>query len=355
MSNLSKKTILIIENNETHHAVLTNTLSDLYDIIVFKTGHDAVSYYKQSTTPIDLILLSIDTADMPTLDIYNQCYEHSKESTPHIILTIPNNYTGDWVTPFTEIQSFYCLEKPFIESDLLTTIKNALLHSSLTQNQPIHSFRPPLNSLLAQFNTKLISKKCNQLSQKSLRPSDITSDILHFEDIVSHPEGLGFIVSALEKETGQTAPEPEPSTTLIVEDEVSISELTEEYFEIKKKPIIAAKTLAEAIVCLKENPTIDVIILDLNLPDGAGYPLLTAIQENCAPPRFDSVFKCLSLPDIIIVSAYTDKAIVNQCLEAGANSYMIKPLSLAEQYNTVQKLKLRRHRLRAIEGLCGKV
>lgn len=354
MSISNKKNILIIDNDNSQHTNLTHTLSTLYELHFFKTGQEAISYYKNSTTAIDLILLSVDMNDMPPLDIYKHCYEQSEKTVPPIILSIPHHFSGDWITPFNVIQDFYSIEKPFIKEELLTTIQHALLKASLIQNQPSTSFRPPLNSLLIKYNTHIISKKRAQFSPNQPQPSDIKSDLLYFEDIVNHPEGLGFIVDTLEKETGQQVPSSE-TQTLLVEDEVSISELTEEYFEKNKQPLVVARTLSEAILCLKEHANIDVIILDLNLPDGQGFPLLTAIQNHCTPLHHDSVFKCLSLPDIIIVSAYTDKAIVNQCIHAGANSYINKPLSLVELYNTVKKLSLRRRRLHAIETLCRKL
>jgi len=74
----------------------------------------------------------------------------------------------------------------------------------------------------------------------------------------------------------------------------------------------------------------DVIILDLDLPDGDGLGVLTAVREWSATP-------------VLILSARAGTVDKVRALDAGANDYVVKPFSpeeLAARLRVLQRLEL---------------
>lgn len=103
---------------------------------------------------------------------------------------------------------------------------------------------------------------------------------------------------------------------LVVEDESSIADniryaLATEGFE----PVLC-ETGAEALQIL-DRGGIDLIVLDIGLPDVSGFQLLKEIRKNAGTP-------------IIIVTARTDEVDRVVGLEIGADDYVVKPFSPRE-------------------------
>lgn len=72
----------------------------------------------------------------------------------------------------------------------------------------------------------------------------------------------------------------------------------------------------------------DLILLDLNLPDMSGLALLRLLQ-------MDSSTK--DVP-VVVLSAEAHQAQIDECLEAGASAYMIKPFDLIELLEVIHRL-----------------
>ncbi|MDD2699139.1 MAG: response regulator [Arcobacteraceae bacterium] len=67
---------------------------------------------------------------------------------------------------------------------------------------------------------------------------------------------------------------------LIVEDSTTTNKIISQYFLHKKYQIISVFSLAEAYEILNTDITIDYVMLDINLPDGNGYELITNIPHH---------------------------------------------------------------------------
>lgn len=102
---------------------------------------------------------------------------------------------------------------------------------------------------------------------------------------------------------------------LIIEDDKDLSEglnLALKNHEIK---IILAESIAKAKKELARN-SINLVVLDINLPDGSGLELLKEIKlSSCIP--------------VILLTANDTEMDVVLGLENGADDYIIKPFSLA--------------------------
>lgn len=73
-------------------------------------------------------------------------------------------------------------------------------------------------------------------------------------------------------------------SVLLVEDEVSLALIYQEYLRDEPYDIIAVETGNDALSEIVGNQTLDIVILDLNLPDVNGLTILEHIQENKLPP-----------------------------------------------------------------------
>ncbi len=104
---------------------------------------------------------------------------------------------------------------------------------------------------------------------------------------------------------------------LLVEDDKILGKSLSIKLKIENYNVTWAQTLKEARD-IKNDTTFNLIILDVNLPDGNGI-------EYCAEIRT----KNKDLP-IIILTAQIDETSVVKGLEAGANDYVRKPFSNVE-------------------------
>ncbi len=101
---------------------------------------------------------------------------------------------------------------------------------------------------------------------------------------------------------------------LIIEDDISLSEGIVLAFKDIEFTFVRAKNLAEARQNIK-SIQFDLIILDINLPDGNGLHFLKCLRKSSAIP-------------IIILTANDMETDVVRGLELGADDYITKPFSL---------------------------
>jgi DNA-binding response OmpR family regulator len=74
----------------------------------------------------------------------------------------------------------------------------------------------------------------------------------------------------------------------------------------------------KAALAYMSNNTPDIVLLDWMMPGLSGYDTLRAIRENYGPSR---------LP-VIMCTALGEEEHVVEAIEAGANDYVLKPISL---------------------------
>jgi HAMP domain-containing protein/CheY-like chemotaxis protein/signal transduction histidine kinase len=82
--------------------------------------------------------------------------------------------------------------------------------------------------------------------------------------------------------------------------------------------VLCAEDGREGIETLEQNPDVDVVLMDIMMPEMDGYETMRAIRE---------IERFKDLP-IIALTAKAMKADRNKCLEAGASDYIAKPLDL---------------------------
>lgn len=113
---------------------------------------------------------------------------------------------------------------------------------------------------------------------------------------------------------------------LLVEDNQTIAKALTYSLEQQKYNVIHAINIKETLEALKEK--IDLVILDITLPDGNGFNL------------YEKTIKELKIPTIFL-TAKDDETDIVKGLELGAEDYVTKPFGVKELLARINKVLLR--------------
>jgi two-component system KDP operon response regulator KdpE len=123
---------------------------------------------------------------------------------------------------------------------------------------------------------------------------------------------------------------------LLVEDDRELRATLREALEVEGYRITASASLADAHAVLAhagKSEGIDLVLLDLGLPDGDGESLLTTIRREHNTP-------------VVVISAREGDGSKIRLLDSGADDYLVKPFSIGE---LLARLRVAlRHRGRAV-------
>lgn len=113
---------------------------------------------------------------------------------------------------------------------------------------------------------------------------------------------------------------------LIVDDEIEIVKILNRSLSRNGYTTFTAYSLNEAKNIFSENK-VDIILLDINLPDGSGLeelPHFKTEQKNCS---------------VILMSALDSKDIRMKALEKGALNFVSKPFSMQSISHMIENIK----------------
>ena len=111
---------------------------------------------------------------------------------------------------------------------------------------------------------------------------------------------------------------------LLVEDNLNIRESLEYSFKVKNINLVSKSNIKDTLDYL-ENNKVDLIILDVTLPDGNGFDL------------YKSQIKNMEIPVIFLTARDSEEDIVN-ALDMGASDYLTKPFRTGELIARINKI-----------------
>ena len=103
---------------------------------------------------------------------------------------------------------------------------------------------------------------------------------------------------------------------LIVDDDMRNVFALSSALEEKGMQVLAAKNGAEGLECVNKNSSVDLVLMDIMMPEMDGYE---AMQEIRKQERFSN------LP-VIALTAKAMQGDREKCIKAGANDYISKPV-----------------------------
>ncbi len=338
--------ILAVEDEVPAQLLLREFLQPGFRIHFAKDGQAALAYFRQYHEVIDLILLDLSLPDMSGTELYHKFIQSTPGNVPNVVVTSASDSVSDWISTLTTMGAIEHLAKPFTRSQLLQCVQNAL--------KTYH----PTEQLTHQLAIKTLIKKRNMIvigdyMTQCLHPGEIPIPPIMIKelDFSNTPDSRKKLIDRLVSESPKNLPEPQPLKILMVEDEAINQEIFKAFISSKNCTLISAYTLKEAQEILGHHSDITVILLDLNLPDGCGQEVITAVKNKIAS-TFPSQAPLLPLrPEIVVISAYSDKETISEVSREGVIAYINKPVSNDLIYKTAEEAHQMRSELTKIYTL----
>lgn len=121
---------------------------------------------------------------------------------------------------------------------------------------------------------------------------------------------------------------------IIAEDDFRIAQVQEQFLQKISGVQLVGKALnAKETMGLLNGNEVDLLLLDIYLPDELGTDLLSKIRETY--PQID----------IIMVSAATERAMLEKAVRYGVFNYLLKPVTMKKFVETIENYKRKKHLL----------
>lgn len=121
---------------------------------------------------------------------------------------------------------------------------------------------------------------------------------------------------------------------VIAEDDFRIAQVQEQFLQKITGVQLVGKALnaKETMNLLSENE-VDLLLLDIYLPDELGTDLLSEIRET------------YPVIDIIMVTAATERAMLEKAVRYGVSNYLLKPVTMKKFVETIEDYKRKKNLL----------
>lgn len=116
---------------------------------------------------------------------------------------------------------------------------------------------------------------------------------------------------------------------LVIDDDTAMTDLLKLLLEPAKATLLTANSAVDGVALAKDESP-DVIILDLMMPDITGWELCGMLRKFSTAP-------------ILVLSALDIPGMVARALNAGADDYLIKPVTSPVLTAHINKLVRRAH------------
>jgi len=253
------KNILIVEDNELDSSQIAKMLQDeRMSISIAETGKDGAEL--MSKKDFDCIILDYSLPDISGLDMLHKVNRAKKKHTPVIVYSA----------------------RDFDKNEIVALNQN----SSAVLTKGVNSIEQLLEETIAHVH----------INHSYLAPEKrkIIENIRRKEDILSG------------------------RTVLVVDDDVRNLFALTTVFERYNINTITAESGKDAIQILNDNSKIEMVLMDIMMPEMDGYETTQKIRRE---------HKNSTLP-IIAVTAKAMKGDRQKCIEAGASDYITKPLKI---------------------------
>jgi FixJ family two-component response regulator/two-component sensor histidine kinase len=138
---------------------------------------------------------------------------------------------------------------------------------------------------------------------------------------------------ALDEEDEGFGPSPQvPTTVLVADDEEGFAEMLGKRMARRNITVLTASSGQETLAQLLANPALDVIVLDMKMPDMDGTEVLAEIKRRSP------------LVEVILLSGHTTVESAIDGMRLGAFDYLVKPCELSVLVAQIEKARARKAR-----------
>jgi FixJ family two-component response regulator/anti-sigma regulatory factor (Ser/Thr protein kinase) len=167
------------------------------------------------------------------------------------------------------------------------------------------------------------------------RPQGGTTFRLRLPEAVAPTEAAPLLGSRRDdEETALAAPRARP-VVLVADDEQDLAETLAKRLARRQLVVLTATSGEETVRQVDAHPGIDVVLLDVRMPDMDGIEVLRELKRR-AP-----------LIEVILLSGHSTVEVAIEGLKLGAFDYLVKPCELELLLRQIEKAQL--HKLRAAE------
>lgn len=258
LSNDSKKLLIVDEDKSQSNMIYNNLNERGFKITTLESGLDAYKLLKDEQ--FDCMILDLNLKDMNGIDLVNKLKEENLVNFPILIYT-EGNITQE-------------------EEDKLNKYTESII---IKGNNSIDRLLDEVSLFFHSVDSNIDNKNF-----KNIKFSEEKENLLNNKNI------------------------------LIVDDDMrNVFSLTSA-LEEKGMNVVVGRNGSEGIKKLYEKNNIDLILMDVMMPEMDGY---TAMKEIRKEKQFDNI-------PIISITAKSMKEDRQKCIEAGSNDYLTKPVDI---------------------------
>ena len=164
-----------------------------------------------------------------------------------------------------------------------------------------------------QFQAKIVVVAGNDESREQLKT-------LNVETIVDRNQGWEALVTAIRAALPanlRISGQMDRASILVADDEEDIRTVLSELLKPRGYKISFAKNGLETLERIQQDPSIQIVMLDVSMPMMGGMEALNQIMSR--DPH----------PNVIMLTALADREIARQAMKIGAFDYILKPFDFA--------------------------
>lgn len=284
--------IMVVDHDPELIQFLNQHLAGQYMLFFAETPDIALEEYRRRYLQIRIVLLNLDLSSLYANSLISRMRDISH--VPEIIVyskTININHAVQAV----KLGASSYLSSPFDVHELTRTIEDTLSRFDMAKKMEMMTEK--------QFHQYFDIATLLQLRKEW---TAAISDVTHNHDVDVLMSDLDYLSTFVDHHA-----KPLPKI-LVVEDEEIYRDLIIEFLD-RDFIVLGAGNCRDALSITEEHPDIDIILLDVFLPDGSGTDILPQLQE-LAP-----------MSQTVIITAFEFVDIAVDSIRIGAVEYLNKP------------------------------
>jgi len=297
---------MVVDHNPELIEFITTHLSGQYQLIFASTPEEALEEYRRKYLQIRIVLMNLDLSALYGNSLISKMCTISH--VPEIIVYSSKPINVAHAVQAVKLGAYSYLSSPFDLNELNRTIEDTLSRFDMSKKMEAMTEK--------QFHQHFDIATLLQLRKEW---TAAISDVTHPQSVDTFMNELDYLSSFVDHHT-----KPLPKI-LVVEDEEIYRDLIIEFLD-QEFTVIGVGNCRDALSAAEANPDIDIILLDVFLPDGSGTDILPQLH-HMAP-----------MSQTVIITAFEFVDIAVDSIRIGAVEYLNKPFKKDDLLQIIDQL-----------------